>query len=50
MTVPQGVVRYGRCAAEVILKGDLKRLLSLADEAVQWCEQARDDVFSDLGV
>ncbi|MFF3639475.1 restriction endonuclease [Streptomyces sp. NPDC002250] len=48
-TVPQDTVRYGRCAAEVILEADLRRLRSLTDEAVHRCEQVRDEVITDLG-
>ncbi|MGW0886347.1 restriction endonuclease [Streptomyces sp. NPDC002671] len=49
VTAPQDTVRYGRCAAEMILKGDLRELVSLTDKAVQWREQARHDVIMDLG-
>ncbi|MFF9218861.1 restriction endonuclease [Streptomyces viridosporus] len=49
VTAPQDTMRYGRCAAEMILESDLKGLVSLADKAVQWCEQARHDVITDLG-
>ncbi|GAA2239265.1 restriction endonuclease [Streptomyces nogalater] len=49
VTVPQDTVRYGRCAAEKILKADLYGLVSLADKAIQWSEKVRDDVLTDLG-
>jgi restriction endonuclease Mrr len=49
VTVPQDTVRYGRCAAELILESDLRGLVSLTDHAVQWCEQARHEVITDLG-
>lgn len=48
VTVPQDTLRYGRCAAELILRNDLQGLVSLTDKAVQWCDQARDDVMADL--
>ncbi|MFD7603159.1 restriction endonuclease [Streptomyces mirabilis] len=49
VTVPQDTVRYGRCAAETILKSDLQQLVSQTDKAVQWCEQLRQEVITDLG-
>ncbi|CAL9278689.1 hypothetical protein SUDANB135_00046 [Streptomyces sp. SudanB135_2055] len=49
VTVPQDTLRYGRCAAELILRSDLQGLVSLTDKAVQWCDQARDDVIADFG-
>jgi HJR/Mrr/RecB family endonuclease len=48
-TVPQDTLRYGRCAAEMIIQGDLQELVSLTDKAVQWCEQTRHEVITDLG-
>ncbi|MFE3144896.1 restriction endonuclease [Streptomyces scopuliridis] len=49
VTVAQDTVRYGRFAAEKILEGELRELVSATEEAVRWCEQARDDVLVDLG-
>lgn len=49
VTAPQDTVRYGRCAAERILEGDLRALVSRTARAVGWCEQARDEVMGDLG-
>lgn len=49
VTVPQDTVRYGRYAAETILKGDLQQLVAQTDKAVKLCEQVRQDVITDLG-
>ncbi|MFF8375455.1 restriction endonuclease [Streptomyces sp. NPDC015661] len=46
---PQDTVRYGRCAAEKILEGELRELVSRTERAVEWCEKARDQVMADLG-
>ncbi|WP_369148823.1 restriction endonuclease [Streptomyces sp. R44] len=48
-TTPQDTVRYGRCAAEAILAGELRELVSRTKKAVAWSEQARDAVMADLG-
>ncbi|MFF3978332.1 restriction endonuclease [Streptomyces sp. NPDC001828] len=49
VAVPEGTVRYGRCAAETILEGDLQGLVSQTEKAVEYCEQVRQEVITDLG-